>query len=276
MAINGNIIAASMLPRGKARITAVPIAKAIPPASVYELQEDAEAPWARSVTSFEFNRSGGSYSNNTIANPVNAAVDGDTWTGSSTIWYQLPFRQFEPGFYTYSFYARGIAPSPSVNFEVSIQETAWFSGSVGTIGTLAVSAPVGVWERFSLTVYVSNPGTQHRVLFGDNSSFAAGESVYLACGQWQEGTVATAWFSSLGPGTATDVYTEITQQPERAGQMVSYINTNSAGVKTVTLYVVVNMNGTLTWKPVVNISGTIDSRTGKPFDPLLDFYSALA
>ncbi len=276
MAINGPIIAASMSPRARARTTAIPIVKAIPPASVYELQESVPAPWRECDTNFQYNRSGGSYTINTIANPVNGAVDADTWTGSSSMWYQVPFRQFEPGFYTYSFYARGITPSPSTSFVVSIQETSWFANSYGTIGSTTVNAAVGVWKRFSLTVYVANPGTLHRVILGDGGTFGTGDSVYLACGQWEEGGFATPWLNTMSAGAATNIYTETTQQPQREGQMVGYISANSSDVRTVNFYVVVNINGTLTWKPVVGISETIDPRTGKPFDPLLDFYSALA
>jgi hypothetical protein len=71
------------------------------------------------------------------------------------------------------------------------------------------------------------------------------------------------------------VYTEFTQPPEREGQIVSVVTTNSANVSVATLYVVVNIGGTLTWKPVVGISETIDSRTGLPYDSNLNFYSPL-
>ena len=42
------------------------------------------------------------------------------------------------------------------------------------------------------------------------------------------------------------------------------------------MYVVVDIAGKRTWKRCGLLSGTLDPRTGKPYDPLAGFYSPLA
>jgi hypothetical protein len=58
----------------------------------------------------------------------------------------------------------------------------------------------------------------------------------------------------------TNVLSFITQNPEREGQVLVYNAQNET-----TMYVVVDINGTLTWKRCVALTGYIDSTTGKPF-----------
>ena len=62
------------------------------------------------------------------------------------------------------------------------------------------------------------------------------------------------------------------QNPEREGQMLFYQAPNSG--QTVIMYVVVDYDGqgTLRWAPVVPNTIPFDPRSGKPKDPLYDFY----
>lgn len=62
------------------------------------------------------------------------------------------------------------------------------------------------------------------------------------------------------------------QDPRREGQMLFYQAPNSG--QTVIMYVVVDYDGqgTLQWAPVVPNTIPIDPRSGKPKDPLYDFY----
>lgn len=62
------------------------------------------------------------------------------------------------------------------------------------------------------------------------------------------------------------------QAPEREGQMLFYQAPNSG--QNVIMYVVVDYDGqgTLQWAPVVPNTIAVDLRTGKPKDPLYDFY----
>ena len=62
------------------------------------------------------------------------------------------------------------------------------------------------------------------------------------------------------------------QNPEREGQMLFYQAPNSG--QTVIMYVVVDYDGqgTLRWAPVVPNTIPVDPRSGKPKDPLYDFY----
>ena len=62
------------------------------------------------------------------------------------------------------------------------------------------------------------------------------------------------------------------QDPEIEGQMLFYRAPNSG--QNVIMYVVVDYDGqgTLRWAPVVPNTAAVDLRTGKPKDPLYDFY----
>ena len=66
------------------------------------------------------------------------------------------------------------------------------------------------------------------------------------------------------------------QDPEREGQMLFYQAPDSG--QNVIMYVVVNYDGqgTLQWAPVVPNTVAIDPRSGKPKDPLYDFYGLYA
>ncbi len=280
MAINGPIVAANMLPRGNPRITAVPLVKAAPPNPYYTLLEDVSGiQLLRTVdtTNMLHNQTEGNYETNTVANPVNGDMNGDTWEADeySILWFDLPFVDLDPGYYTYSLYARGILPAGGSSLTLFIQETRWFARSTGLVGLENVTVPNGIWKRFSLTVYIPDPTVQYRIAF----TMDPGYSIDIACFQWEPGTIATAWRGSPGPTPTSDIYTEVSQLPEREGQMVGRVSSipSETGLTTAAnLYVVVKIDATLVWKPVVGIVGTIDPRTGKAFDPLLDFYSALA
>lgn len=58
----------------------------------------------------------------------------------------------------------------------------------------------------------------------------------------------------------TGILSAVNQNPEREGQVLIYNAQNET-----TMYVVVDINGTLTWKRCVALTGYIDSTTGKPF-----------
>lgn len=66
---------------------------------------------------------------------------------------------------------------------------------------------------------------------------------------------------------------QIQQPPGYEGELRA-VESGTNGV--CSLYVVVEISGTLTWKMVKPSSGTIDSGTGKPYDANAGFYSPLA
>ena len=66
------------------------------------------------------------------------------------------------------------------------------------------------------------------------------------------------------------VATVISQSPEREGQMIAY--RASGELQLVDLYVVVDIEGVLTWVPVLPSVIPIDPRSGKMKDPLYDIY----
>lgn len=278
MPINQPILAVNTSSRASVRTTALPVVPTIPPSPYYVLTEDVVVTqMIRNPTVNPGVLSGGTYTENVIASPVDGALTGDQWTGSSTIRVLMRITNYEPKFYTFSVYARGVSPTPTVSFDLYMLEGDYFGGGSLYVAQKTVNVTTGVWQRISLTGYVGRPELPHYILLG-NGTFTAGESVYLANWQIEPGTNANAWISSGGVGDSTaiqDAYTEFTQQPEREGQMVAFVQSNSAAVETATLYVVVNISGTLTWKPVVGISETIDSRTGLPYDSNLNFYSSL-
>lgn len=63
------------------------------------------------------------------------------------------------------------------------------------------------------------------------------------------------------------------QLPQREGQLFAYRDGSAPGAS---LYVAVDMNGTLEWKLVVPGLNIVNSSTGKPWDPLAGFYDPLA
>jgi hypothetical protein len=63
------------------------------------------------------------------------------------------------------------------------------------------------------------------------------------------------------------------QLPEREGQMLVF---RPSGERFAYLFVVVDIQGTLTWAVVSTHAVATDSATGKPWDPLANQYSILA
>ena len=66
----------------------------------------------------------------------------------------------------------------------------------------------------------------------------------------------------------------VSQSPEREGQLLAYKASGENQV--VDLYVVVTVDGALTWVPVLPAVIPIDPRTGKAKDPLYEFYGLYA
>lgn len=65
--------------------------------------------------------------------------------------------------------------------------------------------------------------------------------------------------------------TSVPQTPEREGQMVTYRpSTNSAYAAT--MFVVVDIDGTLVWKQVVTNGTFKDANTGRDWDPNAQFF----
>jgi hypothetical protein len=277
MPINQPILAVNSSTRASVRTTAVPIVPKIPPAPYYELLEDVVvSQLQRSATTQPGVLQSGTYSVNVIASPVDGAVTGDQWSGASTLIVLVNNTdRINPGYYTFSFYVRGVTPAGGPTVSILFEEYDVFGSGVATVASSIVTATVGVWQRTSITAYMARPAIPYYIrIFLD-----AGESVYVANWMLEPGTSPSGWIDAPALATGVtanqDIYTEITQQPQREGQVVSVVEANSLGVSTAVLYVVVNISGTLTWKPVVGISKTIDSRTGLPYDSNLNFYSSL-
>lgn len=59
--------------------------------------------------------------------------------------------------------------------------------------------------------------------------------------------------------------------PEREGQLSFVLSVDESGLnRSSTIYVAVDIGGTLTWKRVVPVPDVINKYTGKPFDPIYD------
>ena len=67
--------------------------------------------------------------------------------------------------------------------------------------------------------------------------------------------------------------TEVRGEPDYEGQFCFVENSTEGPYN---MYVGVFIGGVLLWKRCAFISRNIDPRTGKPYDPLLGFYSPLA
>ena len=64
---------------------------------------------------------------------------------------------------------------------------------------------------------------------------------------------------------------ELAVSPEREGQMAFTISTDDSGLnRQCTIYVVVDISGTLTWKQVTPVPSIINQYTGRPYDPIYD------
>jgi len=244
MPINQPILAVNSSTRASVRTTAVPIVPKIPPAPYYELLEDVVvSQLQRSATTQPGVLQSGTYSVNVIASPVDGAVTGDQWSGASTLIVLVNNTdRINPGYYTFSFYVRGVTPAGGPTVSILFEEYDVFGSGVATVASSIVTATVGVWQRTSITAYMARPAIPYYIrIFLD-----AGESVYVANWMLEPGTSPSGWIDAPALATGVtanqDIYTEITQQPQREGQVVSE---------------------------------TIDSRTGLPYDSNLNFYSSL-
>ena len=87
-------------------------------------------------------------------------------------------------------------------------------------------------------------------------------------------TVVTAVSSTIPPETrlttVDGALVAIPQSPEREGQLLAYVIPGEKQITT--MYVVVTIDGVLVWAPVVPVVTPIAPRSGKPFDPLYNFY----
>lgn len=280
MTINPAILAVETTPRARVRRVVVPIVPAVPPQSYFRLTVNQPSRQLLYLsTEFDdadsWNRIGGSMTTNAFNSPVNGALTADQWTGSSTLNGFLRFPDYNPRYYTFSFYARGVTPSPSVTFNIRIYENDIFNTGQNTLALNTITVPTGSWQRFSITAYVARPTIMHVVQLGAGGTFGAGESVYLANAKLEEGAIATTWTDDNLSDLVEDVYTEFTQEPQREGQLVVFIERNSENIPVANLYVVVNIEGTLTWKRCTGVIRTLDPNTGEPFDPNVGFYSPL-
>ena len=69
-------------------------------------------------------------------------------------------------------------------------------------------------------------------------------------------------------------YTTVSNNPLFEGQVCVYYD--QANEDYPNMYIVIDIDGTLTWKIVDFSAGTIDPSTGKAWDPLASFYTPLA
>ena len=74
--------------------------------------------------------------------------------------------------------------------------------------------------------------------------------------------------------TVNGEITVVLQNPEREGQLLAYQPPGETQIAN--LYAVVTVDGILTWVPVLPSVIPIDPRSGKPKDPLYDFYGLYA
>jgi len=89
-----------------------------------------------------------------------------------------------------------------------------------------------------------------------------------------------SYITSSVPGT-TRLYKDETeavvtdpQLPEVEGQIAIYKPNN--GDQLATMYVAVEINGSLEWKTTISLAGLTDSNTAGEWDPLAPFYNVLA
>lgn len=93
-----------------------------------------------------------------------------------------------------------------------------------------------------------------RIVVGPTTTRAATK---IACAQLTN-AVPPQGYNKVNPDTNAVEF--VAQPAEREGQVLVYSAQNDTA-----LYVVVDINGTLTWKRCAAITGYIDSTTGKPF-----------
>lgn len=83
------------------------------------------------------------------------------------------------------------------------------------------------------------------------------------------------------PAPPTDEYFELDDQgslvfqdpltPENEGQLSFVLSVDDTSVnRSCTIYVAVDIDGTLTWKQVVPVPSIIGKYTGRPYDPIYD------
>lgn len=292
MAIENPIISAPSIERLKARTVVVPTVYSLPvtdPVLVtssttsvftettvinYVLASENFLTWtspsSAQIVFFTF-------SENSVASPI-GTMTADRVT-SNPNYYPLYLRKYfgDPNGlgrvtpHTFSVYLK--VPSATLNgFKISMKTSDLFAGET-IISQSAVSLTTS-WQRFSIT---GTPPDENKIMIeiGGENSWPLNTAVDMWGAQLEESPTMGPYVSTENASPAQPVsqtfteFQEISSAPAREGQMISYRNGDSRR-----LYVAVDIEGVITWKPCIAIAEYINPTTGEPPDSNILLYSS--
>lgn len=295
MAINSPSIAVPSIERGKVRTVAIPTVYVPPDTNPATVSSSSTLVYTEStvtnyaVASESFTDTSGvwrypiayninyfTFSADSVVSPVQV-MSADRLTSNPNygeVYLRQLFTLGKTVPYTFSVYMK--VPTGTATISIALKTTTFFTGlAIFAQNTVTLNTS---WQRFSVTG--TPPDTEtFMVQIGGDGTWGLNQSVDLWGAQLEESSTMSTYVStgngtfanSSGPVSQTFTsYEEISNAPVTVGQIVSY---SSGG--TSKLYVAVDIDGVITWKPCIAISRYIDPRTGKPYDSNASFYSPL-
>lgn len=299
MAIENPIISASSIERLKTRTVVVPTVYSLPTTDPALVTSSSTSVFVEStVTNYLISSESFTNSSNIWAVPSSGQINFFTYSADSVTspigtmtadrvtsnanYYPLYLRQYfsvandlvnvTP--YTFSIYLK--VPSGSIsNFKLSLKTSDLFAGE-----TTIAQSPVTIttsWQRFSVT---GTPPNSNKIMIevGGENSWPLNTAVDMWGAQMEESSTMGQYVSTgngtLATGTlpVSQTFTEyqvVSTAPIREGQMISYKNGDSRR-----LYVAVDIEGVITWKPCIGIAEYINPTTGNPPDSNILLYSS--
>lgn len=292
MAIENPVIAASCVERGKVRATAVPVVYELPVTNpTYVTSSSTSVYSERIITNYAVgsenfdasiwkipvadNLSYFTYSLNSVLSPI-LTLTADRLK-SNTLYGPVYLRQYfqnKFGVFTFSIYLK--APA-GASLKLAMRSIDLFTGPI-LISETSVTIS-NVWQRFSLTG-ANEFEDGFMVEIGGDGTWAVNTEIDLWGAQLEEGPTMNEYVSTgnavftSSPASVSQTFVgweEVSTAPTREGQIVSYRSGDFSR-----LYVAVDIDGTITWKPCIGVAEYVDPRTGQTPDPNLAFYSSLS
>lgn len=292
MAIENPIISAPSIERGRARTVAVPTVYELPVTNPSYVSSSSSLVYTEktvtnySISSENFDSSiwsspvssnSGSFITTTVdsvSSPI-GTMTADRCTCHPALpggYLRQYFKLSEVTDYTYSVYVK--VPTGAATTKIAFATTDVFAGII-LFGETTVNATTQ-WQRFSVTATPPD-GNGFMIQIGGSGAWAGGQSFDFWGSQLEKSSSMTTYVSTgndtfnNSPLSASQTFTgyeEVSTAPLREGQMVLYKSGDLGR-----LYVAVDIDGVITWKPCIGIAQYLNPTTGLPPDSNILLYS---
>ncbi len=296
MAIGNPRIAASSIERSKTRVAVVPTAYDPPVTNPIFVSSSTTLVYTQKTTTnlipasenFEpfqiwycpvaYNIQFFTYSGNSVSSPI-GTLTADRLTAHPAygpVYLRYYMKLEEVAEFTFSIYLK--VPSATATINLGLNTADLFAPITNL--ALTTATVTTEWQRFSVTGVP--PGPEGIMLqIGGYGGWAIGQTFDLWGAQLEKSSTMGPYVStgnasfgetaSYSASQTSNTYEEVSTAPSREGQIVFYKNGDTGK-----LYVAIDIDGTITWKPCIAISEYIDPRTGEAPDPNLALFSPLA